>query len=1294
MSTTPEWSLEQYADANDEETKPDSTDRVEDTTAIRERDKSLEYAAQVAELRESGLFDDEYYKQSYPDLAQADIPLFDHFFSYGYREGRRPNLYFDPAWYRAHASDVQQQDVQPLLHFLVYGDAEGRAPCQFFNTAWYREHYKIPLSQNTLAHYLKNRFDIPLSPMPDFDADFYAAKNPDVVQAKVDMFDHFLNIGYKECRNPSAEFDVKFYVQRYLNGDFATNPFIHFWAHRNEPGIYGRPPEDEVTISRELKRYCAPGPMYEDVQLNTSGWKPQAKLLAYYLPQFHAFKENDEWWGKGFTEWTNVVRGSPRFVGHYQPRVPRDLGFYSLDTMATFRKQIDMAKNGGIFGFVFYYYWFNGKRLMEKPLSQFLADQTLDINFALMWANENWTRRWDGAESEVLISQDYRPSDDLEMAAEFAEHFKDKRYIRLQGRPVLMIYRAGIIPDTKRAISNWRELFRHEFDEDPIFVMAQAFNADDPNDFGFDGAIEFPPHKLTNHLVPVNAQYKYLDLDFAGNIHRYDDVVAVSLDEKAPNFPLIKTIVPSWDNDARRQGSGMSITGSTPAKYEAWLTQLIRRSKDNPFFGEPIVCVNAWNEWCEGAYLEPDLHFGAAYLNATARAASGRSRTAVVPRLILVGHDAFPSGAQHLLLNIGRVLRSSFGVEFEFILLNGGAMVEDYRKQGPVTVITSDAQLMSKLSALKEAGFSGAVVNTLAAARATSFLRQIDIGPVLLVHELPRIIREKHLSDVALAGISNAAQIIFPGEFVRDSVVKDLEVSVDKRVKVIPQGSYKAIKYDSDAGRTIRKEFALADSDKLIVCVGYADLRKGFDLFLQIGRLAQDKAVQRTAGGRLFFLWVGGIDADLAGWLSQEIEVAETAGWLKMAGYRNDMAGILSAASCLALTSREDPLPTVVMEALGAGVPVVAFDKSGGIPDLLRQINEGRVVAYCDTEAMVRALAEEVREGITDAQRTERFDKISNGYNFTDYVGKVLSLAVPQLAKVSVAVPSFNYAQYMRSRMNSIFQQNYPVSEILVLDDCSRDSSVETVKAAASEAMREIRVIVNETNSGSVFVQWRRAALEAKGDLVWIAEADDLSDPYFLSKTTALFEDDPHLVMAFSDSKTIDVNGAHQWDSYKGYYSSIEPGALTATTVFSGEEFVSRFLAIKNLILNVSAVVWRREALCAAIESCRAELTHFKMAGDWLLYLTALAQPGARIGYQEEALNVHRRHAESVTHALKADIHVKEIEACHQFAQRMFSLSDQTIEAQLDYLSAVAKQLGASPSITQPQSTLRHATNI
>jgi glycosyltransferase involved in cell wall biosynthesis len=274
----------------------------------------------------------------------------------------------------------------------------------------------------------------------------------------------------------------------------------------------------------------------------------------------------------------------------------------------------------------------------------------------------------------------------------------------------------------------------------------------------------------------------------------------------------------------------------------------------------------------------------------------------------------------------------------------------------------------------------------------------------------------------------------------------------------------------------------------------------------------------------------------------------------------------------------------------------------------------------------------------------------------------------------------------MPARLGSIFHQTYPVREILVLDDCSRDDSLLVIPQIAREAGRKIHLIPNETNSGSVFIQWRRAAELAQGEFVWIAEADDLSDPDFLARTTALLSNDPNIKLAFSDSRTIHADGTPQWDSYKPYYGTIEPGALNQTRIFDAQDFVTRFMAVKNLILNVSAVVWRRDALLQALDLCGEDIFSLRMAGDWLLYLTALAAPGARIGYEAKPLNIHRRHAESVTHALAADRHLAEIARCHDFAAKIFELPNTVHARQLQYRAEVAEQLGAAPAGQAPAS--------
>ncbi len=473
-----------------------------------------------------------------------------------------------------------------------------------------------------------------------------------------------------------------------------------------------------------------------------------------------------------------------------------------------------------------------------------------------MWANENWTRRWDGSEHEVLISQDYHEADEPALVAEFVRHFRDARYIRLGGRPVLMVYRAGLIPRTAEAVGRWRTLFR-QHGEDPVFIMAQSFNERDPRPAGMDAAVEFPPHKLTHGLTLLNPGLKMLDFAASAEVFAYDDV-AQATDLATQPYPLIRTAVPGWDNDARRQGTGMVLHGATPAAYQAWLRRLVDAAVQQPVCGEALVCVNAWNEWAEGAYLEPDVHFGAAFLNATARAVTMPPR----PRVLLVGHDAFPAGAQLLLLNLGRTLRQARGVEVEFLLLGGGALEPEYRAVAPTTVCTT-------AEALAQAARPGdtAIVNTAASASACVALVRAGVPCTLLVHELPRILREHGLVDAAQQAARLARHVVFPAPYVRDRFHELVDLPTERGL-LLPQGLYAPVRTVPEAAAAMRAELRLPPGAMLAVGLGYADLRKGFDLFLQVWRLAQ------ATDPNVHLLWIGDIDPTVHAYLGAEMAAA------------------------------------------------------------------------------------------------------------------------------------------------------------------------------------------------------------------------------------------------------------------------------------------------------------------------------------------------------------------------------------------------------------------------------------
>ena len=847
--------------------------------------------AELAELhtiQRSGLFDGQWFLERNPDLAPPGANPISHFHRYGWRENRWPNAYFEPAWYVAQNKDVRDSGLDPLLHYIEYGEAEGRPPIAHFDPAWYRTRYRVPEGVLCLAHFLQNRTSGSVSPFAEFDSEYYLESGPDVHAARMDPFEHYLVQGAAENRKPSAEFDPVFYRERYLRYLPGAIPVLHYRANRHLQGVYAARPEHETDIPAEVKRNSKPGPLFEEAQPLPDHAARRALLLAFYLPQYHPVPENDAWWGKGFTEWTNVGRALPRFAGHYQPRTPRDLGHYRLDNVEVLRRQAEMARAGGIHGFVFYMYSFNGRRLLEGPLEALLADRSIDLPFCLMWANENWTRRWDGSEHEVLLSQDYRPADEPGLVATFLRHFADPRYIRLQGRPVLMVYRAGLIP--KGSVARCRKLFQAA-GENPMFIMAQSFDDRDPRLFDMDAAVEFPPHKLVTRCELINPKLQMLDPAATLHVFDYNDIANATDLAPAP-YPLIRTALPGWDNDPRRQGAGMALHGATPAAYQAWLDRLIVAAQEQRVGGEAVVCINAWNEWGEGAYLEPDQHFGGAFLNATSRAAAGivaetPEAAPVRSKVLLIGHDAFPAGAQLLLLNIGRRLIEGCGAEVRFLLLRDGALLPQYQVAAPTTVLQAGQDFCQQAAALADEGFTTALVNTSASAWAIVPLGLAGIASTLLVHELPRLLRERSLVDTACEGAAAAREVVFGAAHVRDWFAELAPLAPGRSV-VLLQGLYKDVRLGERQAR--RTRLRMAEDGMLAVGIGYADLRKGFDLFLQAWRLAHRQ------NPKAHFLWVGDIDMTVHAYLGAEMAVAAATGTFHHVPFSDDGADWLAAA--------------------------------------------------------------------------------------------------------------------------------------------------------------------------------------------------------------------------------------------------------------------------------------------------------------------------------------------------------------------------------------------------------------
>jgi 2-polyprenyl-3-methyl-5-hydroxy-6-metoxy-1,4-benzoquinol methylase len=345
------------------------------------------------------------------------------------------------------------------------------------------------------------------------------------------------------------------------------------------------------------------------------------KFIAFYLPQFHPIPENDTWWGKGFTEWTNASRAEPLYPGHYQPHVPGELGFYDLRLREVQHEQIALAKRFGVEAFCFHYYWFSGHRLLERPLLDFLDDKEANIQFCLNWANENWTRKWDASEHEVLMEQHYSPEGDIEFIKSILPFFADSRYLRVDGRPVLIVYRPQHMPDAPATAERWRVFCRENGVGEIHLVAALTHGNQNFEQFNFDAGVEFPPHNVAtpnlNDREPLQ--------DITGLVVGYRDVAMEYLQRDYSARRVYRTVFPSWDNTARVGKRALIVLDGNPENYERWLDGAAHRTVAERPPGDRLVFINAWNEWAEGCHLEPDRRYGMAFLEATKRVKNGQS---------------------------------------------------------------------------------------------------------------------------------------------------------------------------------------------------------------------------------------------------------------------------------------------------------------------------------------------------------------------------------------------------------------------------------------------------------------------------------------------------------------------------------------------------------------------------------------------------------------------------------------------------------------------------------------------
>ncbi len=979
-----------------------------------------------------------------------------------------------------------------------------------------------------------------------------------------------------------------------------------------------------------------------------------ARVICFYLPQFHPIPENDAWWGDGFTEWTNVRPAQAQFSGHYQPHVPNGLGYYSLLDTAVQRRQIELAKLYGIEGFCFYFYWFSGKRLLEAPVENFLKQPDLDLPFCLCWANENWSRRWDGLDSEILIGQQHSPEDDLAFIEHVAQYMRDPRYIRVQGKPLLLVYRPSLLPSAKATARRWRK-WCQDNGIGPIFLAyTQSFEMVHPAKYGFDAAIEFPPNNsaapiITDSVDPLRDDFKCTVYDWRVFTER-------SRHYKQAAYTLFRGVCPSWDNTPRRKNAATVFLNSAPALYQEWLDNAIRDTeKHQPNSDQRLIFVNAWNEWAEGAYLEPDERYGYAYLQAT-RNALQRSADPAISSLLLVTHDCHPHGAQFLLLELARQL-SKCRVQISILALAGGKLLNNFSRVAP-TLNAEDAdteRVHEFLAAQREKGTVSAITSTVVSGAIVPTLKQHGYRVLGLIHELPGIIHAMGQEDNARSMAQLADSLVFPAEMVFEQFCTIAPVD-RKKVLIRPQGLLRKNPYKSrapEAHSVVCQRHGLPADTRIVLNIAFVDARKGADLFVEIAHRVL------THRNDTVFIWVGHADPEMMHTVESRIYELGLVDRVLFIGFDAAPFEYYAASAVYALTSREDPFPNVVLESCEVGVPVVAFGDTTGAAKFIED-HGGRIADHLDVEDFAVQVSD-----LLDRAAPSATPPVPSIHQYA----LDLLHCLDALPRISVVVPSYNYQKYIVERLESIRRQTFPIYELIILDDASSDGSVSTIQSYLERTGLDARLIINESRSGSVFRQWQKGIDLCNGDLVWIAEADDSAEDSFLRELATGFRD-PDVVLAYSQSKQINSDGALLADNYLAYTKEISDRWRYDYCV-DGREEIGNALSIKNTIPNVSAVLFQRAALESALKAIGDELYDYRVAGDWLIYLHILTQ--GNVYYRNDALNLHRRHTRSVTRSTQTQRHLEEVRQMQLVARSLSAPSQDSLAKADAYIAYLEK---------------------
>ena len=509
--------------------------------------------------------------------------------------------YVKPSELDASGTPSSLNVIRPGASARHAADREEVLTSGLFDTGWYTVHDpEVARSGiDPVDHYLANGAITRASPGPEFDASQYLAANPDVISAGVNPLLHYLRYGrhekwrrHKALRRSADRFlpDLRASVSNLESSSASTG-----------------------TGSQVSDLFLVPKRDVADSHF--------PRTLAFYLPQFHPIQENDWAHGRGFSEWHNVIKAKPLFKGHYQPRMPGELGFYDLRSIDVLRQQVTLAHEHGISGFCFYYYYFHGKRLLYKPIEN-LVGSDIEFPFCVVWANENWSKRWDGGDRDLIIEQRHSPEDDLLFIQQLFPIFKDHRYITVKGKPLLLVYKAHLFPNISHTTELWRKEAKSQGLAGLYLVLVDDWTPDPvhPRQYGFDASYEIPSNLVPEAVRCLDTDCLEVEESFAGKIVDYRKFAAFHMSRPFPEYKRFRTVMLPWDNTARYGSRAIVHVNGAGEAYRLWLIEALLDTYRRYPPDERIVFIHSWNEWCEGTHLEPDARYGRKFLEQTKEA--------------------------------------------------------------------------------------------------------------------------------------------------------------------------------------------------------------------------------------------------------------------------------------------------------------------------------------------------------------------------------------------------------------------------------------------------------------------------------------------------------------------------------------------------------------------------------------------------------------------------------------------------------------------------------------------------